>query len=123
MDRFSDILQRLRGKYEAFGRRLDEAEAVERWESAVGPGIAKHTRALRVERSELWVEVDHPVWKSELLFQKAQILVKLNGKLPEETRVKDIIFLDPRPTGPSSKYGNGGGYSPFRRTSNKPESK
>ena len=96
VDRFSDILNQLKRRYEAFGKRVDEAEAVQRWDTVVGPGIAKHTRAIRVEDQVLWVEVDHPIWKSELLYQKNQILEKLNGSLPESTRVQDILFLDPR---------------------------
>ncbi len=111
LDGFSDILKKLKEKYPRFGRRVQESEALSRWESIVGPMIAKHTRAIRVEKEVLWIEVDHSIWKSELHHRKQQILERLNqqnqtGALPEATPktipeiipeiIKDILFLDPR---------------------------
>ena len=104
-----DILKKVRGSYPAFSKRLTEAEALGRWEAAVGPSIAKHTRAIRVQESVLWVEVDHPVWKSELHHRKRQILEILNGGRkavkpggkdlgPAQETLKDLFFMDSRPT-------------------------
>jgi predicted nucleic acid-binding Zn ribbon protein len=77
-----------------------EAGALARWDVAVGPAIAKHTRAIKVQDSVIWVEVDHPIWKSELHHRKRQILAILNNVAgPDETKevpVSDILFLDPR---------------------------
>ena len=84
-DRLLDIIRKAQQKHPAFGRRLVEAEAVGRWEMAVGPQIAKHTSAVRVEDGVLWVEVDHPIWKSELHHRKHQILQILNEGRPEAT--------------------------------------
>ena len=77
-DNILDILKKAQRRHPAFGKRLQEAEALGRWEDAVGPGIAKHSRALRVLDSVLWVEVDHPIWQSELHHRKRQILDLLN---------------------------------------------
>ena len=82
-DRLLDIIRKAQQKHPAFGRRIVEAEAVGRWEMAVGPQIAKHTSAVRVEDGVLWVEVDHPIWKSELHHRKHQILQILNEGRPE----------------------------------------
>jgi EAL domain-containing protein (putative c-di-GMP-specific phosphodiesterase class I) len=91
-----------------FKKRWEEAEALVRWEQAVGPMIAKHARALRVEKQVLWVEVDHPIWKSELHHRKRQILDILNGtnpsanghlKAPEQV-FTDLFFVEPRPKPP-----------------------
>lgn len=57
---------------------MDESQAVSRWERAVGPLIAKHAQVLRVVEGVLWIEVDHPIWKTELQHRKAQILAALN---------------------------------------------
>jgi predicted nucleic acid-binding Zn ribbon protein len=109
-DSLLDILKLARSKHPALGKRINEAEALVRWETAVGPVIAKHTRAIRVQDSILWVEVDHPIWKSELHHRKRQILELLNQGREEDSKrgkkamsavatkdvVKDILFLDPR---------------------------
>lgn len=110
-DRLIDIIKKAAARNQAFSRRLEEAEAVARWETAVGPAIAKHSRAIRVQDKVLWVEVDHPIWKSELHHRKRQILEILNFGRPESTSgavprpaslgpakeiLEDILFLDPR---------------------------
>ena len=77
---------------------MDEAQALSRWELAVGPHIAKHTRAIRVLDGVLWVEVDHPIWKSELHHRKRQILDILNRGVEGGTQpaLNDLLLLDPR---------------------------
>ena len=82
-DGISDIFRRVRQKFPALSQRIEEAQALARWPSAVGPQIAKHTRPIQVLDGVLWVEVDHPVWKSELHHRKRQILEQLNRKLEE----------------------------------------
>lgn len=101
LDRLLDIIRKSKSKYPALTQRLTEAEALGRWEKAVGPMIAKHARALRVREAVLWVEVDHPIWKSELHYRKRQILDILNDQLATATesekklpRLKDIFFVD-----------------------------
>ncbi len=92
-----EILGQARGYYPGLAKRLDEAEALGRWEKAVGPIIIKHSRALKVQDEVLWVEVDHPIWKSELHHRKRQILQILNQTNdPKKPILKDILFLDPR---------------------------
>jgi predicted nucleic acid-binding Zn ribbon protein len=83
---------------------MKEAEALGRWEAAVGPLIAKHSSAIRVQDAILWVEVEHPAWRAELHYRKKQILDILNGcsegpqhKLAPPTQIlKDIYYLEPR---------------------------
>ncbi len=84
-DGISDIFRRVRQRFPALSQRIEEAQALARWPSAVGPQIAKHTRPIQVLDGVLWVEVDHPVWKSELHHRKRQILEQLNRKLEEST--------------------------------------
>jgi predicted nucleic acid-binding Zn ribbon protein len=102
-EKLKDILDRAQGRYPALAKRIKEAQALSRWEVAVGPAIARHARAFRVKDAVLWVEVDHPLWKSELHHRKRQILEKLNsglehraGSEPEQP-LQDILFLEPRP--------------------------
>ncbi len=106
-----DIIKKAQKKYPKFSQRVSEAEALGRWQIAVGENIAKHSRAVRVQEGVLWVEVDHPVWKSELHYRKQQILDILNGKSPcaqtgltpfQET-LSDIYYFEPRTLSISSK--------------------
>jgi predicted nucleic acid-binding Zn ribbon protein len=105
-DRFSDILKMLGQRYPALSKRIIEASRLGRWEKAVGPAIAKHTRAIRVEKGVLWVEVDHPIWKSELHHRKRQILEILNKPEPgsriTDAPLEDILLLDPRKQRPET---------------------
>ncbi len=112
-DSLIDILKKVQGRYPNFSRRLGEAEALGRWEAAVGPIIARHARAIKVKDQVLWVEVDHAIWKSELHHRKQQILDILNAKKepvskdpnakPQEI-LKDILLLDKKPINTYSRY-------------------
>jgi hypothetical protein len=93
-NRLFDILKLASQRYPKFGKRLQESQALSRWETAVGPAIAKHARAIRVQDQVLWVEVDHSIWKSELHYRRRQILEKLNSG--EGEILKDLLLLDAR---------------------------
>lgn len=106
-NRIFDILKLTRARYPLLTQRIEEAEALARWEKAVGPAIAKHARAIRVQDAILWVEVDHPIWKSELHHRKRQILDILNSKAggstgqpgllpPPKQVLVDLLLLDHR---------------------------
>ena len=109
-----DILRNLQDRHPALGKRIREAEAMERWEAAVGPAIAKHARPVRVVDGVLWVEVAHPVWRSELHFRKRQILEILNAGRPAlsaerpelspaEVPLTDLWLVEPGPQSPSQR--------------------
>ena len=109
------VLQALQEKHPSLGKRIREAEAMERWEAAVGPGIAKHARPLRVVDGVLWVEVSHPAWRSELHYRKRQILEILNAGrpalgsdrpelAPADVPVTDLWLVEPK--GGSTKNGS-----------------
>ena len=101
-DRLGDILQKNRSRHSDLDRRLSEAEAWSRWQEAVGPLIAKYARAVSVRQGILYVEVDHPVWYSELHHRKHQILSVLQDK--EKIKlISDIVFLNSRTGNHSSK--------------------
>lgn len=92
-------MARIQQAYPALSKRLREADAVSRWEKAVGANIAKHARAIRVQDGVLWVECDHAIWRSELHHRKRQILDILNGGVDAqagEQPLADLLFVDPR---------------------------
>ncbi len=61
-------------------RRIDQANAVERWASVVGPQIAAVTRAEAVTADGLlWVRVTTSAWAHELSLMSPRILARLNA--------------------------------------------
>jgi len=62
------------------------------WNEVVGEAVAKRTHPETVKHHILTVNVDSPVWRQELTFQKSDIVKKLNQKLGSGT-IKDIRFL------------------------------
>jgi hypothetical protein len=99
-----EIIKRAQERHPSFSKRLAEAEALGRWRVAVGEVIAKHSKAIRVKEGVLWVEVEHPLWRSELHYRKQQILDILNGKTPcarkgltpPQSVIQDIIYIEPK---------------------------
>lgn len=95
----AQVLQKLGQTYPGFARRMKEIGALGHWEKAVGPAIAKHSRAIKIENGVLWVEVDHPTWKAELHYRKQQILEKLQaleGDPNGPKSISDILLMEPR---------------------------
>jgi predicted nucleic acid-binding Zn ribbon protein len=80
---FQDVLQRLCRRYPVLSQRIDEGSALLRWEKAVGPAVARHAKVKWVKDSVLFVEVEHPIWRSELHHRKQQIIDILNHKIDQ----------------------------------------
>lgn len=89
------VVEEARRRFPALRQRMEEAKAVVKWEQAVGRTIAKHSRARSVKKGVLFVEVDHPIWRSELHHRKRQILAILNADLVEADQLSDIFYVDP----------------------------
>jgi predicted nucleic acid-binding Zn ribbon protein len=92
----SDVLRAIRERNQVLNRRIDESFAVAKWERAVGPLISKHTQVLRVVEGVLWIEVDHPIWKTELQHRKAQILAAINQST-ESSLITDLFWVEKKP--------------------------
>ena len=58
-----------------------EAIACKIWKSAVGKRIAEHSRAVRLDRGALIVEVEDAIWQRQLSTLKPQILRKIRELL------------------------------------------
>jgi predicted nucleic acid-binding Zn ribbon protein len=72
-------------------KKLQEYDAVLYWESVVGEKIAKTTRAMRILKGVLFVQVKTSVWRNELTLRKKEILNKLNNAIGADV-VRDIKF-------------------------------
>jgi predicted nucleic acid-binding Zn ribbon protein len=91
-----EILDLLKKRFPELDKRLEESEAIKKWDFIVGPVIAKHSRAARINQGVLIVEVDHPVWRSELHFRKKEIIHQLNTRLESELKspILDIFIKE-----------------------------
>lgn len=69
--------------------RMKNWQVVEKWAEIVGKRIAQHTKAISVDTSNLFIEVDNPVWQSQLFLMKNTIIAKLKKYC---VNIKDIKF-------------------------------
>ena len=83
MDLLSRVIKKILSQNPALKQGVNDAHILETWPIAVGETIAKHTQAIQVKNKTLIVEVDHPIWKQELLANKSLALQKLNAKISE----------------------------------------
>lgn len=68
-----------------------ERIACRAWSVAVGKKVANHTRALRLVRGTLIVEVEDALWQRQLHTLRAQILARL-GETAGPALVEDVEF-------------------------------
>jgi predicted nucleic acid-binding Zn ribbon protein len=71
--------------------KLQELDAVIRWDEAVGKQIAQMTTATRITKGVLLVHVKTSTWRNELVLRKKEIIEKLNNTIGSGL-VKDIKF-------------------------------
>lgn len=75
--------------------QLEEAiarqDAVDRWPTLVGPGIAAVTRATGSSNGVLFVDVRSSAWISELNLMRHRLLARLNAGV-KEGRIEKLIF-------------------------------
>lgn len=70
------------------------AQAVARWSDVVGPDIAAHVTALRMEDGTLVVQAESTAWAHQMRLLNAQVLERLAGALGEGV-VREISVLGP----------------------------
>ncbi len=58
------------------------------WEEIAGPAVAKHSRPVRLNGDILYIEVDDPIWLSQLRYMKQDMLQKI------DRRIKPGVFRD-----------------------------
>lgn len=86
----SDVLPDFLRKHGLEGE-VEAQEALARWETAVGSGIARVAQPTGVSRGVLYVEVRSSAWMSELNLMRRDILARLNAGL-DRGRVRRLVF-------------------------------
>jgi predicted nucleic acid-binding Zn ribbon protein len=106
MDLINRVIQQILGSNQALKSGVQEARILDLWAPSVGEQISKHAKAVQLKDSTLFVVVDHPIWKQELLANKKLALSKFNQKITEElgappsTRdewIQDLFLMSPNP--------------------------
>jgi predicted nucleic acid-binding Zn ribbon protein len=72
--------------------KFDETNLVNSWERMVGKPIAKRTKKVFVRNKVLFVELDSPALKNDLLLHKTQIIELLQREFGQEI-VKELIIM------------------------------
>ncbi len=83
MNSLRQVLDKILKATPGLKQGLKDARMIEAWAPAVGETISKHTQAKQVRNKTMIIDVDHPVWKQELLANKQLALQKLNNKISE----------------------------------------
>ncbi len=86
-----EIIRELIETYHLEGR-LNEVKAVHSWEKVVGELIAKYTKDIYIRKGKLYVKVDSPALKNELIYNASVIMERLNAEAGGKV-VEEIIFI------------------------------
>ncbi|MDR2836148.1 MAG: DUF721 domain-containing protein [Bacteroidales bacterium] len=60
---------------------IDRAKIPEIWKEVVGPTISDSTQEIKVNRYKIFVKINNPIIKHEILLMKHSILFDINNKL------------------------------------------
>tara|TARA_B100001964_G_C13863369_1_gene435438 strand:+ start:203 stop:478 length:276 start_codon:yes stop_codon:yes gene_type:complete len=71
---------------------VTQGRAITLWPKAAGKEISKVTEATYLKKGVIFVKTENPVWRNELIFQKEEIINKINSLL-EKKIIKDIRFI------------------------------
>ena len=94
MESLGGVLDRLLARL-GLDEELRGWQAVEQWPQVVGDRVARHTRAVGIQRGVLRVEVDGSAWMHELQYLRTELIRTVNRALGSD-RVREIAFVIPR---------------------------
>lgn len=72
-------------------KKLLEVGVVKRWEEIIGKKVALATKKIYIENKKLYLHINSPVIKQELLMIKEGIIKRFNDLAGEEL-ITDIVF-------------------------------
>lgn len=89
--KLSEVIKELIHAYK-LSEKLNEVKLREWWSANAGASIIKHTKGLYLKNKVLYVRIDAPALKNELIFLKSSIIDKIN-KASGEKSVEDIVLF------------------------------
>jgi len=72
-------------------RKLKEVDALHYWEELLGKTISNYTGNIYIARNVLYVKINSPVVKNELIMMREEIRRKMNEKAGGEI-IQKIVF-------------------------------
>lgn len=70
-------------------QKLKKADVLRLWSEIAGSMIASRTKAEKIIDGVLYITVENPAWRNELVYQSEELRVKLNQRLGT-TIIKEI---------------------------------
>ncbi len=74
------------------GTKIKELNIINIWDKTVGSLIARHTKKIFLKRTKLFVKIDSPLLKNELIYSRQKLTDRLNKEAKEDV-IDEIIFL------------------------------
>jgi len=86
-----DVIKELLATYR-LNDGINEAKLIGSWEAVVGKMIANHTERIRISKGKLYIKLDSPALKNELMYARSKLLENLNQTVGKDV-IKEIVFL------------------------------
>lgn len=86
------VLKRVLKDYNLPAHNIDAYKVFHLWEKIAGEGLANHAKPVRIDNRVLYVEVDDPIWLSQVRYMKLDIMAKI-GVTIKKGIFKDIRFF------------------------------
>ncbi len=90
LKKVSDILNEL-VKNKNWEKNFALQQIKQDWPKVVGKNIAGHTDPKFIKTKKLFIEVDSPIWSTQLSYMKDQIIDTINGYYKKEM-INEIFF-------------------------------
>lgn len=68
-------------------------EIISIWEKEIDSRIQENTKIINFNNDIITIQTSAPTWKTELGFQKTEILIIINKHLTSKQKIKDIKFV------------------------------
>jgi len=72
--------------------KLNETRLTASWEQIMGRMIASHTENMFLKDKKIFIKLDSPALKNELMMSKTKLLERINEEVKEMV-VEDVVFL------------------------------
>lgn len=72
--------------------KLDEVKLIGSWEKVTGKLIMKYTRDIYIKNRKLYIRIDSPALKNELMYSRSHMVDSLNREAGS-TVIDEIVFL------------------------------
>ena len=89
--RLGDAIRELIETYQIKGK-LDEVKLISSWEKVTGKVIVKHTKDIFIKNRKLYIKLDSPALKNELMYARSTLLESLNNEAGSVV-IDEIVIL------------------------------